>query len=482
MKILVLNPPFKPKYGKYSRASRSPAISKGGTVYFPIWLSYLVGILDSNGHNIKFIDAPAKQWSINDVLINIKGFSPNLIVMDTSTPSIYSDVKTASILKKKFPKSFLVFVGTHPTALPKETLKLSRAINAIAIGEYDYTIQELAKSLEQNKNIKNIPGLVLRDKNKIIKTSKRELIPIEELNNFPLISSVYKKYLNYKDYNFAAANYPIIQIMTSRGCPFRCFFCVYPQVLHERKFRPRSAENVVKEFLYIRDNFPDVKQIGIEDDTFTIDKKRVIKICNLLIKKKITIPWYCNTRATTDFETLEKMYQAGCKLVIVGLESGDQQVLNNMKKGITLEQSNEFVKNCKKIGLRIHACFMAGNPGDTKETLEQNLKLAKKLNCDLTQFFPIIVYPGTEAYEWAKKNKYLNTKKFSNWGTKTGDYRCVVDLPDLTGERLTQICNQQYKSYIFTPKFIFSQLKSPESYIRNIRGLFNYIKNTINNH
>lgn len=473
MKILVLNPPFKSEYGKFSRASRSPAVTKGGTVYYPIWLSYAVGVLDKAGFEIKFIDAPAQRCSLKKVFKKLGDFVPKLIILDTSTPSIKSDVATAQALKKRFADAFVVLVGTHPSALPEETLRMSHLINAVAIGEYEYTLRELAEAIETKNSFDKIPGLVFRKGKRIVVNPPRPVI--KNIDDLPLVASVYKKYLNIKDYYFAAANYPVIQIMTARGCPFRCFFCVYPQVFHRRRYRSRSAENVVAEFGYVKKNFPEVKEMGLEDDTLTIDIPRVRKICRLLTEKSNKLPWYANIRADVDLATLKLMRKAGCRLITVGFESADQKILNRIKKGITVQQIRKFVANCKKAGIKIHGCFMAGNPGETKETLRNNLKLAKELNCDLMQFFPLLVYPGTEAYQWAQKKGFLKTEDFSEWSTKGGNYNCVIDLPGLPGKELVAICNEQYKKYLFRPGYVISQLLKPSEYMRNLRGLINFL-------
>lgn len=178
-------------------------------------------------------------------------------------------------------------------------------------------------------------------------------------------------------------------IFTGRGCPNKCFFCVYPQVFYGRRYRLRSAENVVKEFEYIVKNFPDVKEIGIEDDTFTADLPRARKICKLLIKKGINkkVNWWANTRVNLDLKTMKLMKKAGCRLIIAGYESGVQELLNNMHKGITIEQSMKYAENSKKAGLLVHGCFMVGFPGETKETMRQTIEFAKKLKPDTAQFF-----------------------------------------------------------------------------------------------
>jgi len=343
MKVLILNPPFK---GRFSRTSRSPAVTRGNTLYYPFWLAYTAGVLDREGFDVMFLDAPAQKISEPEILKKIKEIMPRLVVIDTSTPSIHSDMLIGSNIKVALDDCFVVLVGTHPSALPDWVLSKSRNIDAVAVGEYDYTIRDLAVVLRDNGNLRSVKGLVFRDEEKIVDNGRRDLI--EDLDALPFVSKVYTKYLDIRDYFFAAANYPMMMIITGRGCPFSCFFCVYPQVFHSRHYRLRSAINVVDEFEYIAKELPYIKEIGIEDDTFTVDIKRVKEICSLIIERKIKIKWYCNTRVGLDLATMQLMRKAGCRLMAVGFESGDQKVLDYVHKGTSIDKISEFVTNAQK--------------------------------------------------------------------------------------------------------------------------------------
>ncbi|NIN69996.1 MAG: B12-binding domain-containing radical SAM protein, partial [Anaerolineae bacterium] len=205
MNVLMLNPPFK---GRFSRTSRSPAVTLGGTIYYPFWLAYATGVLEQSGFGVQLIDAPAQGLSSGEVVERVKDSPPHLIVVDTSTPSIYSDVKMAEQLKESFPSSFVVLVGTHPSALPEETLKLSQKVDAVAVGEYDYTLRDLALALDNGEDLRAVDGLVFRKGNEIIHNQPRALI--ENVDELPFVSQVYKRHLNVRDYYFAAANYPMV--------------------------------------------------------------------------------------------------------------------------------------------------------------------------------------------------------------------------------------------------------------------------------
>ena len=447
---MLLNPPFFPKF---SRSSRSPAVAKGGTIYYPLWLSYAAGVLEKEGFETMLLDAPAESLSLGQVAEKAAEFKPRLLVVDTSTASIHNDVKVVEELKKKNPKAFAVLVGPHASALPLESLKLSRKVDAIARHEYDYIIRDLALELSKKKpGLSKVKGLTFRKNGKI--KSNKEMPLIHDLDEIPFASKVYKKHLNYKNYFYSANLWPEITIVTGRGCPHKCTFCVWPQTMMGRSYRYRSVENVVEEFKYIKESFPDAKEVFIEDDTLTANRERVRQLCRRLIEKRIGLTWSCNARADVDLQTLQLMKKAGCRLMCVGFESGDQQILNNIKKGTKLEIIRQFMKDSKKAGILVHGCFMLGNQGETKETVLKTIKFAKELDPDTAQFFPIMVYPGTESFDYFKKNKFLTTTDFAKWLDAEGLHNTIVSRPGLSAQDLVALCDEGRRQFYLRPKYI----------------------------
>ena len=507
MKVFFINPPFKWEYGKFSRESRSPAVAKSGVLYYPLWLIYAAAYAEKKGHKVEFLDAPAKRLDFEQSLEMIserlrKGTSEEktgcLFVINTSTPSIESDGDFAGKLKDSYPDSFIYMVGTHPSATAEETLSVYKAVDGIARREYDFTITKLASLLDRfdgregesgeevraelDKELSLLKGISYRSPVTGAIKHNPDAEYITDLDEIPMASEFIKKHLDYKDYFFAAAEYPEIQIFTGRGCPCRCNFCVYPQVMHGHGYRLRSPENVAAEFKFIAENFPDVKEIVIEDDTFTINKKRVEDICRLLIESGMNkrFKWLCNARVNTlDLETMRLMKKAGCRLVIPGIESGTQEILDNIKKGTTIEQVKSYIRNAKKAGLLVHACYMVGNRGETKETMEKTLELALLLNTDTAQFFPLIPYPGTEAYEWAKAHGYIK-KDYTEYCREDGTHNCVLDLPELSGEEMVSFCNYARKKYYLRPGYILHRLwtglKDPNDLKRSFKAFLNFRK------
>jgi radical SAM superfamily enzyme YgiQ (UPF0313 family) len=463
MKILILNPPFLPKF---SRSSRSPAVTKGGTLYYPYFLAYACGFLEKNGFNVKLIDAVAREWTHEQTVKFAKEFNPSLIVIDTSTPSIYNDVNVGEKIKNVLPDIHIALVGTHPTALPEQTLQLSEKIDSICRGEYDYTVGDLAQTIEENRSLDLVDGLTFRNGKKIKHNKQRKLI--ENLDELPFVSEVYKKHLNIRDYFYASLRYPQVTILTARGCPYNCSFC---NTCFKNSYRTRSIENVVDEFEYIQNEMPEVKEVMIEDDTFPALKKRTIGLCNLMMKRTIKLKWSANARVNTDFETLKKIKKAGCRLLCVGFESPEQNVLDAVNKRTTKKIQIDFMRNVRKAGLLVHGCFILGLPNDTKETIKKTIDFSKELDCDTVQFYPLMVYPGTEAYEWAKSNNYLITENYSKWLTPEGLHNTLISKPGLTNKDLVELCDKARKEFYLRPTYIVSKLKQMITHPKEVKRI-----------
>lgn len=481
MKIFFVNPPFKTEYGKFSRENRSPAVTRSGTLYYPLWLIYAAAVCKKENFGIEFLDAPASLLNHEQSFSYIKEHSDGvrLFVLDTSTPSIDNDIKFGDELKKRYPDSKLILVGTHPSALPEETLLKSQRIDAIARHEFDYIVRDFARAVNNGTSLDKVRGITYRQNGEIYSTP--DMNYITNLDEIPFASQFIKEFLNYKNYFFAASAYPEIQIFTGRGCMARCNYCVYPQTLHGHQYRLRSPENVVAEFAYIAKNFPDVKEIVIEDDTFTAKKDRVLEICRLLTEMGLhkRFRWLCNARVNLDLETMQAMKQAGCHLIIPGIESGSQQILNNIKKGTKIEQVYQYIKDAKKAGLMVHACYMVGNKGETQETMEKTFQLALKLNTDTAQFYPLLPFPGTEAYAWAKSNGYLQGN-YSDYCKEDGTINCVLNLPNISSEEMLEFCDNARKRYYWRPRYLVHRLwvglRNPEDLKRSLKAFGKFRK------
>ncbi|WP_420208401.1 B12-binding domain-containing radical SAM protein [Candidatus Electronema sp. JC] len=479
MRISFINPPY---LKHFSRPQRSPAVTKSGTLYYPLWLATAAGYAEAGGHEIDLIDAPAADLSSEAVVARVKALGSRLAVVETSTPSISNDAQFCETLKKAAQENggdiFIVLVGTHVSALPAESLRLNAAVDAVAQGEYDATIRELAAALESGGDISKVAGLWLRQGEQIINTGSRE--PLHDLDSVPFVSSIYKRFLQPEHYFNPNALFPMVTITTSRGCPHRCFFCVYPQTMMGHRLRVRSVGNVVDELEHIVSKFPEVKAVFFEDDTFPAQKARCIAICEEIIRRGIRISWTANARVDLDLETMLAMKKAGCRCLCVGFESGNQQLLDAMRKGITLAQSEQFMRAAKQAGILVHGCFMVGLPGETMETMEKTLEFAIKLRPDAIQMYPVMVYPGTEAYSWYEQRGLIATKDFARWLTPSGLHNTVIRGENLTAAELVAFCDHARKKFYLRPGYLLykagQMLRHPSEMRKTLKSARTFAK------
>lgn len=456
MNIFMLNPPFHPQY---SRSQRSPAVIKSGVMYYPIWLAYATGVLEQNGFDVRLVDAPATGRDLPNVLNQVENLSPRLVVIDTSTPSIYNDVKVAEAIESRAPDAFILLVGPHVSALPEASLRVSPAVDGVARREYDYTVRDLAQALDGgDDDLRDVLGLSHRESDgTIVHNANRPYI--ENLDALPFVSRAYKHHLDVKDYFYSITRYPEVAIVTGRGCPYRCTYCVWPQTLTGHKYRKRSVADVADEFEFIAQEFPQVKEVFIEDDTLTVDENRAIRLAKELICRDNRLSFTANSRPNVSYETLRWLKKAGLRLLCVGFESGDQDVLDGMHKGTRVEQFYAFRDGARRAGVLVHGCFMAGNPGETRKSLDATLDVAKRLEPDTAQFFPLMVYPGTKSYEWARHNGYLNADNFAEWLTPDGLHRSTIDLPGLSSEEIVKWCDYARYSFYLRPRYFLAKAK-----------------------
>ena len=450
MRIYMLNPPFVPRF---SRSMRWQEKARGGTIYYPIWLAYATGLLEKEGHKVRLVDAPANGLGLKQVIDDVERFKAELIVIETSFTSLHNDLRVAHEIKKAHDYVKIVMVGPPTSVLTREILS-HNAIDYVAYYEYDWTLKELAKSIEEGVNPQEILGIAYKDSGVIRVNPPRPFSTSKDLDSLPFVSKVYAKHLNIYNYYLSSALYPEAQIFAGRECPFQCTFCAWPQTFMGRIPRLRSTENVIEELKWIKENLPYVKEVVFEDDTFGVNRKWLKEFLNKLIEEKLDIAWSCQIRADLDLETLKLMSKAGCRLVIVGFESANQQILNNIKKGITVEQMKKFAENIKKAGIFLHADFIIGLPGETKETIQQTFQFIKEIKPDILQISIATPFPGTEFYIWLEKNGYLKTKNLNEYLDEHGHQKCIVNYPWLSTEEIEIYVDTLLKKYYLSLSYI----------------------------
>jgi len=437
MRTLFLNPPsFEGFDGGAS--SRWPASREIESYWYPVWLCYPAGLLPDS----KVVDAPPHGISIERTVEMAKEFE--FLVLFTSTPGFHVDVKMAEMMKDVNPKLKVAFVGPPVTTEPEKTLRSTSAIDFVVRREFDYQIADFAKG----KPLESLPGVSFRKNGGIVNNPEGGVI--ENLDELPWVSKVYKRDLDVTRYNVPFLLNPFISFYTSRGCPAMCTFCLWPQTHSGHRWRLRSTDDVANEVRYALEAFPQVKEIFFDDDTFNYQKARTIELCAKLKPLKFT--WSCTSRVTTDYDTLKAMKEAGCRLLIVGYESGDPQILKNIKKGATVDMAQRFTANCKKLGLVIHGDFIVGLPGETPESLRKTIDFAKRLDNETIQVSIAHPYPGTEFYDYAKKNELITIDSMTD---EVGHQLPTVIYPGLGRAELVDWVERFYGEYYFRPRVIW---------------------------
>ena len=442
MRTLFLNPPSFEGFDG-GAGSRWPASREIESYWYPVWLCYPAGMIPDS----KVVDGPPHGVTIDQTVQMASDFE--LLVLFTSTPGFNVDVRIAEMMKDVNPKLKVAFVGPPVTVEPEKSLRASLAIDFIVKKEFDYAIRDFALG----KPLEEIPSVAFRKDGGIV--SNPEAPVIEDLDALPWATKIYKRDLDFKRYNVPFLLNPYISFYTSRGCPAQCTFCLWPQTHSGHRWRLRSSDDIVNECRYALENFPGLKEIFFDDDTFNYQKARTIELCSKL--KKLNFTWSCTSRVTTDYDTLKAMKEAGCRLLIVGYESGDQQILKNIKKGATIDMARRFTANCKKLGLTIHGDFIVGLPGETRDTIRKSIDFAKELDVETIQVSIGHPFPGTEFYDHVKKNGLITIDSMVD---ETGHQLPNYSYPGLDKGELVDWVERFYGEFYFRPKVAFRLVRN----------------------
>jgi hopanoid biosynthesis associated radical SAM protein HpnJ len=442
LKTLFLNPPSFENFDG-GAGSRWPATREIESYWYPVWLAYPAGMLEG----ARLLDAPSHHVSAEETIKIARDYE--FLVLFTSTPGFPGDIGLAKAIKDVNPQIKIAFVGPHVTVLPERSLKDCPAIDFVCRKEFDYSVVEFA----QGKPLDQILGISYRSNGSVVHTPDQP--QIEDLDSLPHVTDVYRRDLDVKRYNVPFLLYPYVSLYTTRGCPAQCTFCLWPQTLSGHPWRKRSTDDVAREMAKAKEYWPGVKEFFFDDDTFNIQKARTVELCSKL--KPLNLTWSCTSRVTTDYETLKAMKDAGCRLLIVGYESGDQQILKNIKKGATIERARQFTKDCHKLGLVVHGDFILGLPGETRETIRNTIDFAKELDVETIQVSVAHAYPGTELYDYAMKGGFMvaDTKMVDEGGHQMAH----IQYPGLPADEIMESVHRFYDEYYFRPKAVYRILR-----------------------
>jgi hopanoid biosynthesis associated radical SAM protein HpnJ len=458
MKTLLLNPPSFEKFDG-GAGSRYQATREITSFWYPVWLAYPAGLIKES----RLLDAPADGVTPEQTVQIARDY--DFVVLFTSTPGFKSDIRLAEMLKDAKPQIKIAFVGPHVSVQTEESLRASTAIDFVARKEFDYSVAEFA----WGKRVEEIGGISFRKNGRVVHNPNRPAI--ENLDALPYVADIFKRDLDFRKYNIPYLLYPYVSLYTSRGCPAQCTFCLWPQTMSGHRWRTRSSDNVAAEVQRVLRLFPEAREIFFDDDTFTWQKSRVLELCKKF--KPLRFTWSCNSRVNADYETLRAMKEAGCRLLVVGFESGDPTVLKNIKKGATVEQALAFMKDCKRLGITVHGDFQIGHPGETHETIERTIQFAMKLDPQTMQVSISHPYPGTEFFRYLQERGYLVTADMTD---ECGHQLPNIQYPGLSRKEIVEAVENFYSRYYFRPKVIFRILRRAIFDARECRRLFTEAK------
>ena len=375
--------------------SRYQAKREIKSFWFPTWLAQPAALVE----NSKLIDAPPHKTSLAEVVAQAKDFDH--VVLHTSVPSFTSDVKVVEALKDANPKLTVGMIGAKVAVNAELSLRGSPAIDYVARNEFDFTVKDVADGIP----FKDIKGISYRTSRDII-LHNDDRPTLENMDALPFVTKVYKRDLRIEDYFIGYLKHPYISIYTGRGCKSRCTFCLWPQTVGGHRYRTRSVGHVIEEIKYATAAFPQVKEFFFDDDTFTDDLPRAEAIAKEL--GKLGVVWSCNAKANVPRKTLEVLKDNGLRLLLVGYETGNQQILYNIKKGMRIEVAEQFTRDCHQLGIRIHGTFILGLPGESTATIRETVEFAKRINPHTIQVSLAAPYPGTFLYNQAVQNGWLD--------------------------------------------------------------------------
>jgi hopanoid biosynthesis associated radical SAM protein HpnJ len=428
--------------------SRYQAKREVRSFWYPTWLAQPAALVP----NSRLVDAPADGLTVDQSRAVARGY--DLVIMHTSTPSFPTDVRFAELLKRDSPHVKIGLVGAKAMVDPSGCLNASQAVDFVCREEFDYTCKEVAEGLP----LESIMGLSYRAADgHIVHNPSRAVI--ENMDELPFVAPVYRRDLQIENYFIGYLLHPYVSFYTGRGCRSKCTFCLWPQTVGGHRYRVRSAENVIAEVKWIKQNMPEVKEIMFDDDTFTdsANLARVEAIARGMGLLGVT--WSCNAKANVPYDTLKVMKDNGLRLLLVGYESGDDQILHNIKKGLRTDIARRFSDDCRKLGVMIHGTFILGLPGETTETIERTINFAKEINPHTIQVSLAAPYPGTTLYKQAVANGWLQESDAANLVNDKGVQLAAISYPHLTKEEIFHSMEVFYKRFYLRPSKIWEIVK-----------------------
>lgn len=438
--ILLLNPPTTDSQ-KFVREGRcTQQIDFWGTLWPPISLATIGAVLLQDNFGVQIFDCPAQEISLDFLKNIIAAQKPNVVIWSTGTPTIENDLGLADIIKKVNSSIATIVFGTHVTALAQECLERYPALDFIARNEPEYSIRKLVNCLNDKKAIHEIKGISFRtSKDQIKHNPDREYI-----RNPDELPEPAWQLIDINRYRLPITNKKYLIIAPFRGCPFKCTFCT-AQTYYSNQLRKRSVDVVLTEIKHNMEKYH-IQDFFFWADTFTVNKKYVTELCNKIINSNLNIRWTCNARVdTVDESMFNVMAKAGCWMVSFGIESGNQEILDGVKKGIKIEQAFTAVTAARKAGIKTVGHFILGLPGETHETIEETIAFSRKLGLDFAQFYCAVPFPGSKLYDEAISNHWLSDTDWQHFSQNSA----IMNFPEITAEEVNEYRKKAASSFYY---------------------------------
>lgn len=457
MKVLFVNPPQTASKYKFM-----------GVIVPPLGIAYMAGVLQENNIDVEILDASAEDMDFKDVEKELLKRKPDLVALTALTPTIGRALETAQVVKETLPDSIVVMGGYHPTFNFIETLE-DENVDIVIRGEGEYIMLNLVQALENQSSLHDVKGIVFEDKNskEIVVNPEAPLIQNLDELPFPALNL-----LPMDKYRLLDMDTHMTTMITTRGCPMQCSFCS-SAAMHGKKIRERSVENIVDEIEYLKTNY-DIDTIAFMDDTFTLKKRKVMAICDEILKRNIEIMWGCTSRVDTlDEKLLKKMKEAGCITIFIGVESADQQQLDNMCKNTTIAKIENAFKIARKLKIRTIASVALGMPGDTEEIMNKTVKFVHKLKPNYAIYSLATPYPGTRFYKEAFEKNLIKIKDWSKYTLITP----ILETIDCSLNDMRKIQAKAFMKFYLRPHYIIRQFLQDGPYL--LKTIFGVIKTAL---
>lgn len=457
MKVLFVNPPQTASKYKFM-----------GVIAPPLGIAYMAGVLQENNIDVEILDASAEDMDFKDVEKELLKRKPDLVALTALTPTIGRALETAQVVKETLPDAIVVMGGYHPTFNFIETLE-DENVDIVIRGEGEYIMLNLVQALENQSSLHDVKGIVFEDKNSKEIVVNPEAPLIQDLDELPFPAL---NLLPMKKYRLLDMDTHMTTMITTRGCPMQCSFCS-SAAMHGKKIRERIVENIVDEIEYLKTNY-DIDTIAFMDDTFTFKKRKVMAICDEILKRNIEIMWGCTSRVDTlDEKLLKKMKEAGCITIFIGVESADQQQLDNMCKNTTIAKIENAFKIAHKLKIRTIASVALGMPGDTKEIMNKTVKFVHKLKPNYAIYSLATPYPGTRFYKEAFEKNLIKIKDWSKYTLITP----ILETIDCSLNDMRKIQAKAFMKFYLRPHYIIRQFLQDGPYL--LKTIFGVIKTAL---